>query len=400
MQPKKKIALFFIYGLLNLATGYAQYRFEKPVIIGKEQGFRFNDLRGVRKGADGFMWMGSSEGICRFDGQLLKTFKLTEDHSMAPFTNSVLCVLPLENEIWAGTTQGISVMSTRDNSLRHYQFADNEKSKTIKKHVDQHTSVLIRDRAGKIWIGTRSKGVYMYDEKKDNFRSFPYSRTEFPPLFPALGPDHTILSIETSKTNDSIIWAGTTGGLQEINKFTGRVTLHVFPQDSKDHQVALNAFRRLYHHDDGLLYVGSWAAGVNVFDPVAKTFTPVVSKHEVGKRILNSAVSNIYRKSDHEMWITSLLGLAVYDSKLKDITWFRLNNINENKFYGVEVIDENNRVWLTSILGLQYYDPVMQQFSRHPFQHLTGGEWAFAFNVIADETGNNITVCPRFTDGM
>src|SRR5688572_11182960 len=291
-------------------------------------------------------------------------------------------------------------MNSQSHAFKHYQLNDTGKAKTIKKRVDQHISVLFRDRAGKIWIGTRSKGVYMYDEVNDDFRSFSYVRNDFPKLFPALGPDYTILSIEASRNNDSIIWAGTTAGVQEINKYTGHVTLHVFPQKNKDYQVALNAFRRLYHHDDGLLYVGSWAAGVNVFDPVTKSFTPVLSKHESGKRILNSAVSNICRKSDHEMWITSLLGLAVYDSKLKDITWYKFNNITENRYYGVEVIDQQNRVWLTSILGLQYYDPVMQQFSQHSFRHLTGGEWAFAFYMIADKTGNIVTVCPRFTDGL
>ena len=377
-----------------------QYKFEKPVIIGKEQGFRYNEVRGVKKGADGFMWMGTTEGICRFDGQLTKTFGLTEHHNMAPFSNSVFTVLPLKNEIWAGTSQGISVMNTHDYSFRHYQLTDKGKSSTIKKSIDQHVGVLFRDTAGKIWIGTRSKGVYVYDEATDDFRSFTYSRKDFPVLFPALGADYAILSIEASKTNDSIIWAGTSAGMQEINKYTGKVMLHVFPQKNKDYQVALNAFRRLYHHDDGLLYVGSWAAGVNVFDPVTKTFTPIQIQNENGKRIVNSSIASINRKSDHEMWISSLVGLAVYDSKLKDITWHKFNKNDENKFYGVELIDEQNRFWQTNILGLQYFDPVMQQFSQYSFQHLTGGDWGFAFYIIADKTGNNITVCPRSTDGL
>ena len=63
---------------------------------------------------------------------------------------------------------------------------------------------------------------------------------------------------------------------------------NIFPQKNKDYQVALNAFRRLYHHDDGQLYVGSWAAGVNVFDPTTKTFTPIQVKSENGKNAYTS----------------------------------------------------------------------------------------------------------------
>ena len=282
MLRQNKIVCCFFYGMFYAPLIIGQYKFEKPVVIGKEQGYHFNDITLVKKGKDGFIWMGSSEGICRFDGQQLKTFKLTNNLNNPPFDNKVVTVLPVGNEIWAGTSQGLSVMNSRDYTFRHYQLTENGKSASVEKKVDQHVSVLFRDRSGNIWIGTR-KGLYMYDAKKDDFRFYPHSRKDFPVLFPSLGSDIPILSIEASPTNDSIIWAGTPAGLQEINKYTGRVRIYNFPQKNKDYQVAVNAFRRLYHHDDGLLYVGSWAAGANVFDPVKKTFTPLPIKNKQGK---------------------------------------------------------------------------------------------------------------------
>ena len=57
-----------------------------------------------------------------------------------------------------------------------------------------------------------------------------------------------------------------------------RVNIYKFPQKNKDYQIAVNAFRRLYHHDDGLLYVGSWAAGANVFDPENKNIDTVTNR--------------------------------------------------------------------------------------------------------------------------
>jgi ligand-binding sensor domain-containing protein len=400
MLPKKKIVCCLFYGLFYTPAIFGQYKFEKPVIIGREQGFRYNDIRNVRKGKDGFMWMGTSEGLCRFDGQQVKVFRLTESFNNAPFDNSVFTVLPMDKEVWAGTSQGLSVMNSRDYTFKHYQFTDNGKSDSLKKSIDQVVWVLFRDRAGKVWIGSRSKGICMYDEAKDNFRFFPFSRKEFPVLFPALGADNSILSIEASQNNDSIIWAGTSAGLQEINKYIGQARLYVFPQKNKDYQVALNAFRRLYHHDDGLLYVGSWAAGVNVFDPVSKSFTPLQVKSENGKMMLSTVIGGIHRKNDHEMWISSGAGLAIYDSKLKDVTWFKLNNYGENKIYAVDFIDEASRVWNADINGLEYFDPAMQQFTRYSFNHLSGPDWGLVFYILPDKTGNNITVCPRSTDGL
>ncbi|MEP7374495.1 MAG: histidine kinase [Chitinophagaceae bacterium] len=400
MLYKKKILIGFFSGLTCITSVFSQYKFEKPVVIGKELGFRYNDVRSIKKGKDGFMWMGTSEGLCRFDGQHVKIFRLTENFNKAPFDNSVLAVLPVDNEIWMGTRQGLSVMNSKDNTFRHYQFAEIGKADSLARKTNQQVSVLYRDKAGKVWIGTKGKGVCLYDKARDNFRFFSIERKDFPPLFPSLDADNAILSIEASPNNDSIIWAGTPGGLQEINQYTGRVRLYTFPQKNKDYQVALNAFRRLYHHDDSLLYVGSWAAGVNVFDPVKANYTPLPVKSENAKKILNSPIESIYRKSDHEIWISSIAGMVVYDSKIKDISWYKFNNSVENEFYAVDYIDEANRVWHTDINGLQYFDPLMQQFSRYSFKDLSGPDWVFAFYILSDKTGNNITVCPRMTDGI
>jgi ligand-binding sensor domain-containing protein len=197
-------------------------------------------------------------------------------------------------------------------------------------------------------------------------------RASIPPLITtAFSTSNAILNIIESNTNDSIIWAGTAAGLQQINKYTGNVELFTFQHPSKDYQVALNAFRRLYHHDDGKLYVGSWAAGVNVFDPVTKTFTPIEVKSKTGKLFMKSVIGTLIRKSDHEIWISTLIGLAVYDTRLKDITWYKFNDPDNLQLYSIVFIDEADRVWYSDVNGLSYLDPVLQQFSSYSFKPLS-----------------------------
>ena len=174
MLLKKKIGYCFLSGLFYVPVIFGQYKFEKSVVIGKGQGFQLSDIRRVVKGKDGFMWMGSSGGLCRFDGQQVKVFRLTEDFDKAPFNNTIYSVLPLEKEIWTGTAQGLSVMNSSDYTFRHYQFTRNGKADSLVKSIDQATWVLFRDRAGKIWVGTGSRSICMYDEAADNFRFFPF----------------------------------------------------------------------------------------------------------------------------------------------------------------------------------------------------------------------------------
>src|SRR5215204_6229888 len=399
MLVRKTILLVMWLFTLN-STAYTQYKFDKAVVINKENGLPTNETGPIRKDDAGFIWIGTGDGLCRYDGQFVKLYQANNDLQHSLFDNYIISILPVKNFIWIGTGQGISILNTKTNTFKHYQLDDNKKSDTLKRRFDQHVTALFKDHFGTIWVGTRDRGVCFYDERTDDFHFFSTDRKKYPPLSPALGWDKSILSITESINNDSVIWAGTPGGLQKINRYTGEVKLYSFPQKDKDYQVALNAFRRLYHHDDGLLYTGSWAASVNVFDPVLETFTPLRIQTDIGKKILNATISNLTKKSDHEIWITTGKGLAVYDTKLHEVTWTKFNNSEKNEYYGIDLIDVSNRIWYPFMGGALCYDPVIQQFARYSFSELSSVEWAYAFYILSDKTGNNITLCPRQTDGI
>src|SRR5215204_165802 len=399
MPVRKSILLVFCLYCFN-HNAYTQYKFDKAILINNENGLPTNATGAIRKGDNGFIWIATGEGLCRFDGQYVKVYQAGSDLRHSLFETFINTILPVKNFVWVGTPQGISVLDTRTNTFRHYQFDNRKKMDTLKKRFDQNVSVLYKDKSGTIWVGTRNRGVCCYDERKDDFCFFTVPREKYPRLKPALGWNEHILSITESRTNDSIIWGGTAGGLEKINRYTSDVKLYTFPKTDNDYQVALNAFRRLYHHDDGLLYVGSWAASVNVFDPVSETFTPLVVKNELGKKILTGTIGNLTRKSDHEIWITTSFGLVVYDITLNEVTWEKYNNTEKKEFYGIELIDEANRIWFPTIYGALCFDPAVQQFAQYSFKHLSNIEWAFAFFILPDKSGNIITVCPRQTDGI
>jgi ligand-binding sensor domain-containing protein len=399
MSFKQKISGLLAAVLLLAVNAFGQYRLDQPVIVGKEQGLPTNDIRGIVKGQDGFIWLATLEGLCRFDGQHVTVFRLTDDPATASFDNGVNAVLAVGKEIWIGTSQGISVFSTIDERFRHYQLGDNGKMDSIYRRFNQGVQVLYQDRQGDIWIGTREKGVWLYDRKKDDFKKFSYPPAAYKLLIPLLGPNTTVLSIEASNTNDSIVWVGTVAGLQEINKYSGKVNWYTFPQTNKDFQVSVNAFRRLCHADDGLVYIGSWSAGMNVFDPVTKTLTPMIlEENHPGRELLKSSIGRVKRKSADEIWITTIRGLVVYNIRKHAITLYKTNDVLKSQFYGVDYIDESNRIWHSNINGIQYYDPVVQQLTTYSFDHLLK-EWAYTF-YIQPRAAGTVIVCPRVTDGL
>lgn len=400
MNLKNKIISVLLFKSFCLPACFCQFILNEPVLIGKEQGLPTNDIRSIEKGKNGFIWLGTIEGLCRFDGREIKTYKPAETLNNHNSDNTVYSAIPVSEKIWMGTNYGVFVFNIRDESFRHYSISDNHNSDSIPSGYDQTVTLVYKDRQDEIWIGTRTQGVWKYEREKDEFRMIDYSGSSYKAITPVLGSRNTILSITQSAINDSIIWAGTVAGLQEINKYTGKISWYTYTHPQKNYQVSLNAFRRLYHHVDGLLYVGSWGAGVNVFDPMTKTFTPLQLNQQKGTDAIKGAIGGIRRKSENELWITASSGLSVYNTKRKEITWFWLNDISSERIFGIDYIDEANRIWLMTLKGLQYFDPVTQQFSNYTFAHLFDKGWAFAFYIKSDDGGNTITICPRVADGI
>ena len=57
-------------------TSFAQQRlFTNQQHFGVEEGLPQSFITGITQDEDGFIWFGTLDGLCRFDGRVFKTFK-------------------------------------------------------------------------------------------------------------------------------------------------------------------------------------------------------------------------------------------------------------------------------------------------------------------------------------
>lgn len=395
-MPLFKTAICIVLLQLYLVS-YSQYRFEKAVALTADNGLPSNDIRRITKGPDGFIWIATSEGLCRYDGSRVKTYRHIPGLNSLK-NNSVLDLLALEREIWIAHEEGISILDITSQKFRHYKFPD---SLVAKDNVEESGAVsrLMKDTEGNIWMATRRLGLWFYDPGNSVFKTFTPPKNEKYKDEPFLGDIYGVLSIEQSRTDKNIIWAGTSAGLLIVNRSTGRMNWQPFITSDKKLQVAANAFRRLYHHNDGLVYVGTWSAGVQVFDPVANELKPLPHNDETANYILKSTVSSIIPKNENSIWITCGRGLLLYDTQEQKIIFSKINSQVNNQFYGVQFIDERQRIWNYNVDGIKYFDPVVQQADIYSYAELFGKDWAFTFH-IAPAGKDSLIVCPANSDGL
>lgn len=393
------ISSFLLFAFLhfNGLHGQERYNIDQIVHINDDPEVTFRP--DVKEGANGFIWLATNSGLCRFDGQRFKYYRHDADDPSSIFSNEVFCLLPVGEEVWVGTLQGISVLNINTHQFRNYQLDENGKIDSLFRGERKDVISILEDRQGVIWIGTKFLGLWKYEPEEDNFTRV--SIEHYADFTPSFNSSKVINVLEQSCQNDSIIWAGTATGIMEVNKYTEEICFYAFPNEDNSYRSGLNLIRDIYHHSNGLVYVGTWDNGLYEFDPVLKTLQQVQPLNDPHQLLSKRPVGWIIPKSDTELWVTSNAGLFLYstvDNRLVD--WFS-NDPKREKYYGIHLVDRNNRAWQANFQGLFLYDPFIQQFYHYNFDSLIDvSQVGIVFLQQYDHEKDRLLVCPRASDGI
>ena len=80
MNRLRNIAVLLCLSFVIVFPAYSQLKFDKPILITKENGLPVNEFPSFKKGEDGFIWMdGHGKRLCTFDGLQVKVFREGSD---------------------------------------------------------------------------------------------------------------------------------------------------------------------------------------------------------------------------------------------------------------------------------------------------------------------------------
>ncbi|WP_194767048.1 two-component regulator propeller domain-containing protein [Tamlana sp. I1] len=198
-----QLLLFFCISLNTFCyLSHAQYRVNQ---LSVNEGLSHSDVSGIVQDKSGFIWMGTNNGLNRFNGYDFKIFKndLYNDNSL---TNnrikSLLC--DSKNRIWIATeTSVLSYFDPITNTFQKISFNDEPFS---------HISQIIQDDENNIWFTTNTNELYKLQEENGKFENSGI-------LLPFKSE---IIEIKPFKSH---IWVCTAAdGLWKINQITGKAT--------------------------------------------------------------------------------------------------------------------------------------------------------------------------------
>ncbi len=290
----KKIFAFFFYTLLCGNFLWAQGT-ELYHNLSIEQGLSDVSVNAIAQDKYGYIWLGTSNGLNRYDGYSIKTF-YADSYNNLTSNNIVALHSDADGRLWVGTSRG----------LVEYDFKTEAFIRRIDSSILGYNFIycLIEDAKKNIYIGANS-GVYYYDKTTallSNISAqyapkFNIARVKGLSLF-----DANTLYVSTEKM-----------GFFKLNLKEKQGQQFTFKMD-----VPLDSFlhtNELLRLDDSTLLLGTLSVGVIKFNTRTHLFSWPAKPGALYRNpaILYNTVRKCTRDHNNRIWVAShYFGLAEY----------------------------------------------------------------------------------------
>ncbi|MEI7423226.1 MAG: two-component regulator propeller domain-containing protein, partial [Prolixibacteraceae bacterium] len=316
-----------------------------------------NRIRSIFQDKIGFLWIGTMNGICRYDGYSFKKFdiSLPTDRRSGVWTSDI-CEDSLQN-IWFATTDGLNVYNRISEKFTHYRN-DPQNPSSI---VDNGVKTLFCDHHGNLWIGT-GKGLVLFDATKKAFVRF----DEYP------------LNLKISKIAGSSgdnIWIATNDGIVRFNVIDRKYEF--FKIEVKASPYGDRIWSILEVGKNILIGTGGEGLLQLKYDSATgsyTTFEPIINNSGTAEKFSEFEIYDLCSSKSGDIWVGTGRGLAkIQHPGLPDmkISFFKNNPTNElslcnNRVYRV-YIDKTDGLWCGTEVGLSKLDLAILPFKFYSF---------------------------------
>ncbi|MEZ5461013.1 two-component regulator propeller domain-containing protein [Dokdonella sp.] len=206
-------------------------------------GLPSSDVYVIRQAADGFIWIGTRDGMARYDGVDYRVWRHDPDDPDSLASNDVSALLvDRDGGIWAGGEAGGLNQMLDDHRFRRYRH-DSKDPVSIS---TDNVFTIAQDADGTIWVGTYLGGL---NRLRDDGS---FERIEHDADDPGSLRSTTVISLAGDKAGR--LWIGTDNGL-DVRERDGRIVHVSLPP--LERRAASVPIQSLKVQDDGSVLVGS-----------------------------------------------------------------------------------------------------------------------------------------------
>jgi signal transduction histidine kinase/ligand-binding sensor domain-containing protein/DNA-binding response OmpR family regulator len=155
----KKLFIFFAIIFLGITNIYAQeikIEYAKKITI--SDGLAHNGISSVLEDSNGFLWIGTYQGLNKYDGIKLTTYKNTIDVNLLTSNRVRAISEDTSNNLWIGTDEGLTIYNTKQETFFKAYTNKEDNGPIIRK-------ILISKNGNLVYCLTEGSGVLVFDAK-------------------------------------------------------------------------------------------------------------------------------------------------------------------------------------------------------------------------------------------
>ncbi len=370
MMRKLSLLLFLFTALQYGKAQSPQLKFDHFTI---KDGLPHEDCTFVKQDDHGYLWIGTLNGLVRYDGYKFKVYPLlTGNGSFIPPCVVISMVTDENKNLWFSTVgNGLFRYDRLSDSFTQFKY-----SHASGKNNNVYQYLQFVDQAGNLWgfdgtVGNDEARVVKFDQKNKHFTL--YGDDQKIPGFLKLSTDirkpGNVLFQSPSRGHS--IWLGTNSGLWIYNEKIKTFSAYLASKDSSKQKSVENIYEA--PSEPGILWLTVYDRGSNRYhierlNTSDKTFKDYVRDTNPELSASNDTVTNVYEDRKHRLWFGTEKGLLFFNRKTKHFVNFLPADTGgvagQNRIYNITEA-KNGALWLITSRGLLNFDPETHHFQRY-----------------------------------
>ena len=301
--------------------------------INIEQGISQSTIEAIFQDSEGYIWLGTNDGLNRYNGYEFKIYNYEEYQNSISHNGITDITEDKYGNIWVNTVSGVNKINKKTEKISNYTEING-------KIKEDSTTEIIVTKDNNILVGTY-EGLNIYNAKEDRFDVI-------------LEQKDGILSSCIYSIDEDIngnIWIGTELGLNKLSK--DFKVLETYPSESEIYNIFCD-------DENGFVWAGSDSSGLLKIDTKTKEVTQYINDIEDENSIPANQVGVIIRDSKGNLWVGTTNGLARYNEKNDSFDVYKNKVYDKNSLVYNDVRsiieDREGVLWVGTYSGISIFD--------------------------------------------
>ncbi|MEJ2011291.1 MAG: two-component regulator propeller domain-containing protein [Anaerolineales bacterium] len=294
----------------------------------------------------GALWVGTTAGLDRYD-RSTETFThfLSDPQDPTSLTANPITALAADSTgfLWVGTGAGLNRLDVESGAVLRFQNDPSDPESLTGNIIND----LVLDHQGYLWIATTA-GLDRLDPRSGSFEHFAPDPSDPNSL---LGT--TVNSIALGEGN--VLWAATTAGLNRLDLGSGDIS-HFISDPTDPNSLPPSNINAAFEDDSGTLWLGTASDGLSRLTPGSNHF--IHFRHDAldQKSLANDNVVTVYQDASGILWFGTFGGgVDRYDrwkAKFLNITGDPSDpmGLNDGCVWSI-LVDSEQNLWLATNTG-------------------------------------------------